>query len=324
MNHFAFMLMSLLLTGLIQGGLQANTDSANAPHPKATPSYEENQEQIKARYQALLSQLPEGTVSLIDQPFVTNPIKGIMPDSTQKLDLFVPKGTGPFPLIVAIHGGGWHAGGKDWGLKMAPTFLPLGFAVAGIDYRWVQDAPFPAQIQDCNAAIAWLRAHATQYHLDRNRIGVMGHSAGAHLCALIATTGDGATFKNPQKVQAALCESGPFDLDRDRGKWPPKTMMWGDHDPMLSFFPKGKYDGAFARYASPQSYVHPGIPPMMIVHGEKDTLVPSSQAVIFAESLIKAGVTTDFRITQGRDHGTVMDDKAKADALAFFEHYLKK
>jgi acetyl esterase/lipase len=293
-------------------------------NPKAPPSYEEQQAKIKSLYQKLLPSLPKGTVSLIDQPYVENPPKGIMPDSTQKLDLFVPAGKGPFPLIVVIHGGGWHAGGKDWGIAAAQTYLPKGFAVAGIDYRWVQDAPFPAQIEDCNTAITWLRAHASQYHLDPDRIGVMGHSAGAHLCALIATTGDGTTFKNPQKVQAVLCESGPFDLDRDRGKWPLKTMMWKDPDPMASFFPEKKYDGAFARYASPQSYIHPGIPPIMIVHGEKDTLVPSGQAEVFAEDLKKAGVDVDFRITVGRDHGTVMDDKAKADAVAFFERYLAK
>lgn len=292
-------------------------------NPNSPLSYGNQLSRIQSHYRKLLPALPAGTVSLIDLPYVENPPRGTIPDSTQKLDLFVPKGDGPFPLIVVIHGGGWHGGGKDWDLEAASVYLPRGFAVAGIDYRLVQDASFPAQIDDCNAAIAWLRAHASQYHLDPGRIGVMGHSAGAHLCALIATTGDGKTFKNPQKVQAVLCESGPFDLDRDRGLWPPKTMMWKDPDPMTPFFPGKKYDAGFARYASPQSYIHAGIPPMMIVHGELDTLVPLGQARVFAEGLKKAGVDVDFHISTGRDHGTVMDGKAKSDAIAFFEKHLK-
>ena len=294
--------------------------SQAADKPQAT--YEEQQAQINASYKNQLPSLPAGAIKVVDQVYVDHAQKGIAPDSSQKLDLFVPAGNGPFPLIINIHGGGWHAGGKLGGISLARIYLPKQIAVASLNYRWVQDASFPAQIEDCNAAIAWLRSHASQYHLNPDKIGLTGHSAGAHLCAMIAATGDGTTFKNPQKVQAAVCAAGPFDLDRERGQWPKTSFLWNARDAMFPFFPTKTYDGAFARYASPQSYIHRGIPPILIVHGDKDTLVPLGQAQSFASGLKQAGVDATFRVTLGRDHGSVMDEAAKAESIAFFEKHL--
>ena len=205
---------------------------------------------------------------------------------------------------------------------LATPCLPKQIAVASLNYRWVQDSSFPAQIEDSNAAIAWLRDHASKYHLNPDEIGIIGHSAGAHLCALIAATGDGTTFKKPQKVQAVVCQSGPFDLDRERGQWPKGSFLWNERDPMFPFFPTKTYDSAFARYASPQSYIHSGMPPILIVHGDKDTLIPLAQAQIFADGLKTAGINATLCVTAGRGHGDVMDDAAKAEVIAFFEKNL--
>jgi acetyl esterase/lipase len=295
-----------------------------AHSPAAEPlTYEQQETQIKTWYARLLPTLPPSTVSVINQPYVANPIRGISPDSNQLLDLFVPAGPGPFPLVVNIHGGGWHVGGKQGGLVDCKPYLSHGIAYATLGYRWVQDAHFPAQIEDCNDAIGWLRAHATPYHLDPNEIGLFGHSAGAHLCALIAATGDGATFKNPQNVQAVVCISGPFDLERDRGQWPKSMFMWNARDPMFPFFPTGAYDPAFARYASPETYIHPGMPPFLILHGGADTIVPLGQAEIFAGDLKKAGVDVTFRVGAGKSHDSILDAQAKSEALAFFEKHLQ-
>ena len=315
---------SCFLVTVLLAALGMHSYAAEPAKAKPAPTYEEREAQIKSFYDKQLSSLPASTVKVIDQSYVENSPRGIAPESSQKLDLFVPAGNGPFPLIINIHGGGWHAGGKEGGIGHAKTYLPKGIAVASLNYRWVQDAPFPAQIEDCNAAIAWLRNNASKYHINPDKIGVTGHSAGAHLCALIAATGDGTTFKNPQKVQAAVCASGPFDIDRERGQWPQKSFLWNERDAMFPFFPNKTYDGVFARYASPQSYIHAGMPPILIVHGEKDTLVPLGQAQVFADDLKKAGVDATIRVTAGRDHGTVMDDAAKAEAITFFEKHLKQ
>jgi len=279
----------------------------------------------KHEIESLITQLPPGSSHVEDVSYIDTPRNGSDPDSTQTLDLFVPPGNGPFPVIVSIHGGGWHAGGKEmFGINLAIHLLPKGFAVASVNYRFVQDACFPAQIDDCNAALIWLRKHARAYHLDSAHIGVVGHSAGAHLAALMAVTGDGQQFSRGSdsvRVQAAVCWATPADLDRDRGQWPANSILFNPHDPLFPFFPGGTYDAAFARMASPASYVHTGVPPMLIVHGEKDTLVPIGQAQAFADHLRKAGVNVTFRIDPERGHD-VMGDAATQEAILFFQRTL--
>lgn len=291
--------------------------------PPLTPA--EKAEKLKADMEKLIGQLPAGSVHLQDVVYVDNPKPGVDPDSSQTLDLFVPPGNGPFPLIVWIHGGGWHGGGKETsGVSLAKSFLPKGFALATLDYRFVQDACFPAQIDDCDSALIWLRKNAAQYHLDPDHVGVVGHSAGAYLAALMAVTGDGTQFSHDPvsvRVQAAVCWATPADLDRDRGNWPAKSMMWNPKDPMFKLYPNGVYDTAFAQMASPASYVHPGVPPMLILHGGKDDLVPIGQAQAFADNLKKAGVDVTFRIDPTRGHG-VMCEAATQEAIQFFQRAL--
>jgi acetyl esterase/lipase len=318
----------LLMTGL--GVLLALPLSAQ--QPPATPpgkppplTTAQKAERLKADMEKLIGQLSAGSAHFQDIVYVDQPQPGVDPDSSQTLDLFVPPGNGPFPLIVWIHGGGWHGGGKETsGIGFAKLFLPKGFAVATLNYRYVLDAHFPAQIDDCDAALVWLRKHAAQYHLDPDRVGVLGHSAGAHLAALMAVTGDGAQFSHDPvsvRVQAAVCWATPADLDRDRGNWPAKSIMFNPKDPLFKFYPNGVYDSAFARMASPASYVHASVPPMLILHGGKDDLVPIGQAQAFADNLKKAGVDVTFRIDPERGH-LVGSEAANQDAIAFFQRTL--
>jgi len=278
------------------------------PAPKApakTP--EQKAHDLEVFMQRGVAQLPPGSAHYLNLTYVDGAKPGIDPNSSQTLDLFVPPGDGPFPLVINIHGGGWHAGGKEGGVGLAKLAIPKGMALASICYRWIQDAPFPAQINDCNAALIYLRQHAAQYNLDPNRVGVTGHSAGAHLAALMAVTGDGDQFaKNPPvsvRVQAAVCLSGPFDLDRDRGQWPKTSFVWNPRDAFWPFFPNKTYDPVFAQMASPTSYVHPGIPPMLVISGGKDTLVPVDQARVFVDKLKKAGVDATFVLDPDHGHG---------------------
>jgi acetyl esterase/lipase len=232
-------------------------------------------------------------------------------------------------LIVWIHGGGWHGGDKEGGADLARRFLPAGFAVASIDYRLTKDhAPFPAQIEDCFAALIWLRQHADKYHIDPEHVGVVGHSAGAHLSALIATTGNTSKFFTnapvSTSVQAAVMWAGPFDLGRERAHWPRTTFIWNPADPFCqTFFPGGAYDETFARWASPATYLHSNLPPMLIVHGGRDTLVPESQAAAFAQSAKAMGNDVTYRVDPLHGHD-VMQPDAITEALAFFEKTLKR
>src|SRR5262249_12029455 len=135
-------------------------------------------------------------------------------DRELKLDLYVPeKAEGKLPLVVWIHGGGWRGGTKTGtpagGLAMA------GFVVASVEYRLSGEAQFPAQIEDCKAAIRWLRANAEKHHIDPHRVGVWGGSAGGHLVALLGTAGDQKTWDvgentdQSSRVQAVCDYFGP-------------------------------------------------------------------------------------------------------------------
>jgi acetyl esterase/lipase len=310
---------------------------AGEPSPKNHPSEKNHTPPAQPReardggeksLRTLIAKLPPGSTNHLDLAYVAGTKPGQKPDSVQTLDLFVPPGQGPFPLILWIHGGGWHSGGKEnSGINLALKFLPQGFALASINYRLTGDAPFPAQIEDCNAALIHLRQHAAEHRLDAGRVGALGHSAGAHLAALMAVTGDGHRFSPGSEasvhVQAAVCWATPADLDRERGDWPKTSMMHnGTNAPLWAFFPGKVYDAALARTASPASYVHPGVPPLLMVHGAQDKLVPPGQAVAFAEALRAAGVAVAWRVDPDRGHD-VMNAAAIDEAVAFFQRALQ-
>ena len=140
-----------------------------------------------------------------------------------KLNLYLPQGDEPKPLIIWIHGGAWMMGSKD-GPSPSQQFTGSGYAVAHVGYRLSQVAKWPAQIQDCKAAVRWLRANAEKYHLDPKRFAVWGSSAGGHLVAMLGTSGGVAEFdgagndlKASSSVQAVVDWFGPTDfLQMDR------------------------------------------------------------------------------------------------------------
>src|SRR5512136_1929510 len=148
------------------------------------------------------SRLPEGGIAHRDLAYVTNG------HERQKLDLFLPKAGTNLPLSINIHGGAFKAGSKEQGVPL--DYLRQGYAVASINYRLSQHAKFPAQIEDCKAAVRWLRAHASEYRLDPNHVAAWGASAGGHLAAMLGTTGDtrefdvGANLDQSSRVQAAV------------------------------------------------------------------------------------------------------------------------
>src|SRR4051812_42005020 len=135
----------------------------------------------------------DGIRLLPDLPYVASG------SPAQRLDLYLPaKSTGVRPLVVWIHGGGWVGGSKNQ-VNAAPL-LASGYAVASVEYRFSQDAIFPAQIEDCKAAIRWLRAHATEYELDPAHIGAWGASAGGHLVAMLGTTSETHEFDKGENL----------------------------------------------------------------------------------------------------------------------------
>lgn len=233
-----------------------------------------------------------------------------------KLDLYLPKGArGPLPLVVWVHGGAWRQGSKSQ--TPALWLLPKGYAVASIAYRLSGVATFPAQIDDCRAALQWLRAHAAHYGLHANRIGVWGSSAGGHLVALLGTM---------DRVQAVVDFFGPTDLLR-MSAFPGKM----DHDAPDS--PESQLIGGpiqqnkeKTQKANPIRYITNQTAPFLIVHGDKDPLVPMNQSELLHAALQKAGIESTLRILEGAGHGgpQFQSQEVREMVERFFERHLKR
>jgi acetyl esterase/lipase len=248
--------------------------------------------------------LPEGTKVLKDLAYVPGG------HERQKLDLYLPPTGARWPLVVAIHGGAFRMGSKEG--EPAGAFLGRGFAVAAINYRLSQHAVFPAQIEDCKAAVRWLRANAAQYGYDPGRIASYGGSAGGHLAAMLGTTGDVKAFDvgaNPgvsSRVQAVVDFFGPTDFLQMDAHRPSAAAM--THDTPDS--PESQLVGGPIRdnrdkvaRANPITYVTPDDPPFLIVHGDADLLVPHHQSELLEAALRKAGVRVRLVTIPGGPHG---------------------
>jgi acetyl esterase/lipase len=219
-----------------------------------------------------------------------------------KLDLAMNKvpTDAPRPGIVVIHGGGWIEGDKssfasrDHGVPgNIVDFAALGFVAVTINYRLAAEAPFPAALEDCKCAVRWLRAHANDYHLDPNRIGAFGNSAGGHLAMLLGMIGpeahregDGANQDQSSLVQAVVSDSGPVDLTA--------TYRAAVLREVCSRFMGGPPEGERAaayRSASPANQITAQTPPLLLIYGVDDAQVPVQTADQFVVALGRAGLT---------------------------------
>lgn len=240
----------------------------------------------------------------------------------QRVDIFLPGGKGPHPAIFWIHGGGWHSGSKE--IDFAKPYLDRGIALVSIGYRLSSGGhPFPAQIEDCVAACAWVQNHAAEWSLDASRLGVLGHSAGGHLAALLALASVGAApFSVPdiQPLSGAVIWSGPLNLGREAGGWPSSMFPWNPDDLFCrTFFPGGEYDEAFGLRASASSYLGSAMPPTLVIHGEADSVVPWQQASRFADDLQKLGVDATFELLPTEGHDIISEERHRQAALFFLE-----
>jgi acetyl esterase/lipase len=250
-----------------------------------------------------LARVPQGVKSHRDLAYVVDG------HERQKLDLFLPDAEGSLPLIIWIHGGGWQNGSKDGCPPLRNGYTERGYAVASINYRLSGHAVFPAQIEDCKAAIRWLRAHAGEYGLDSQRFGVWGSSAGGHLVALVGTSGDvqafdvGAHLDQSSRVQAVCDYYGPTDFTAFV-----TTPGYESHATANS--PEAKLIGGAvmqnrdkAARANPITYVSEDDPAFLIVHGDKDPTVPINQSQLLYDALQQAGVSVHFHTIRGAGHG---------------------
>lgn len=276
--------------------------------------------------------LPAGFVAEYDVRYVPDG------DEAQSLDIYFPENRAgkPLPLLVWIHGGGWMAGSK----AEMPFLNQLGrgYVVASVEYRFSQKAKFPAQIQDCQAAIRWLRANAEKYSIDPQRIGVAGASAGGHLAALVGTSGGRKAFAaiggnedQSDRVQAVCDIFGPTNFwtviaQAEEDKNVKTAFKWNDGDPYSNLI-GGKLgeDKQKCDAVSPVRYVGKDNPPFLILHGDHDTLVPYAQSVELSDLLAEAGVEVTLQRLPGAGHGGPAFGLPAVAKLttSFFDKHLK-
>lgn len=213
-------------------------------------------------------------------------------------DLIVPDAEPrQIPLLMWIHGGGW-CGGEKRICNEFERFSCHGCAVLSIDYRFSQDAPFPAQLIDCKSALRWARAHAAEYGYNAARVIVGGSSAGGHLAALMGVSNEAAAYdcgenlEQSSAVQGVVDFFGPTDLSPER--------LPALKDELLALLGG---DPALAAQASPLRLISGREPPFLILHGSADPLVPVVQSRAFYQSLTQAGVCAHYCEVPGGDHG---------------------
>jgi acetyl esterase/lipase len=253
----------------------------------------------------------------------------------QALDLFLPaepSSAKPLPVIVYIHGGAWRHGSRHAGWNFLRPWVRSGdYAGVSIGYRLSDQAQWPAQIHDCKAAIRWIRGNAERYHLNPDRIAVVGHSAGGHLAALLGVSGDvealegelGEWTSASSRVQCVIDFCGPSDfltigdspsaIDHQAADAPATLLLGG---------PISEREKA-AREASPVTHASADDPPHLLVHGDRDDVVPYSQATTFHRALRVAQVPTALVTVQGGGHGGLEGAEVLRLVATFLERHLR-
>jgi acetyl esterase/lipase len=243
-----------------------------------------------------------------------------------QLDLWVPAGDGPAPLVVWVHGGGFMFGDRPETFRPNQVFdalLDAGLAVATIDYRHALEAPFPAQLLDAKAAVRYLRAFADELGISTERIGAMGESAGGHLVAALGLTTHRADLEGTHgvvgpssAVDVVVDWYGISDLStmprhtlpaEIAAKLPPELVT-----PPEDQLTRGLEGEALAD-ASPITHVTPDAPPFLLVHGTADWLVPYSQSEALHAALTEAGVEARLVPVEGAQH--IFDGHDDVDGL---------
>jgi acetyl esterase/lipase len=240
-----------------------------------------------------------------------------------KADIYVPRGEGPFPGVLVVHGGAWKMGNR-WQLGgVAQLLAEHGFTAVAISYRLAPAYKFPAQSDDCKAAVRWMRSNAARWKIDADHIGGFGYSAGAHLVSLLGTTGpeDGlegiadATKLPSTRLQAvaaggAPCDFRPLPVDTD----------------FLAFWLGGSRGQLPEQYrrASPAAFITADDPPFFFFHGENDELVPLMSPTQMQRELAAAGVSAELYTVPKLGHIACGMDRGAIDrSVEFLEQHLK-
>ena len=215
-----------------------------------------------------------------------------------RIDLYTnPNAEKPTPVVLNIHGGGWNHGEKESQSGFG-SFFKNGYAVANVEYRLVDVAPAPAAIEDVRCALIYLYNNAKTLNIDTTKIVIMGGSAGGHLALMAGLLGNNTiydadcTYEGELKIAAIINKYGVTDLVPLNKKKSAKNWLG-----------KGYLNEEFTKSVSPLYYVTKDSPPVFIVHGDADPIVPYSQSVKLYKALKDNNVNAEFLTIPNGKHG---------------------
>ena len=246
-------------------------------------------------------QMPESMEVLKDIEYCTGQGKPLLMDILRPQN---PSAT-PRPAVLFLHGGGWENGDKE-DHTVAALLASNGFVAATINYRLSGEATFPAAVEDSKCAVRYLRAHAARYGIDPDRIGAMGSSAGGHLAMLTGCAdekagleGSGGWQDVSSRVKAVVSYFGPSDFTV--GEMGVETASVDLVQKFLGGTSEGKPE--LYRRASPITYVSPNAPPLLLIHGDRDNVVPIEQSERMLRAYREAGRNAKMIRVEGAGHG---------------------
>ena len=274
----------------------------------------------------LVAQIPEAekTLWLLGRDYDVMPnVTYFVANRTElKLDIYTPPAASrPTPVVMFIHGGGWVEGSKERSSLGVLPYLNMGFAVVNVEYRLGRVSLAPAAVEDCQCALHWIGRNAKKYNFDLSKVVVTGGSAGGHLALTTGMIPESAGFANE-------CASEDDNDPGWRGPWKSPApnvaaiinwfgitdvaeMLQGPNirSYAVSWFGSQPNQQELAKRVSPLTYVRPGLPAILTIHGDADPLVPYSEAVRLHDALNKAGVKNRLVTIPGGKHGDFPPDQ---------------
>ena len=233
-------------------------------------------------------------------------------------DVYRPHGDGPFPAIVMIHGGAWMSGSKWNVIEHANLAARRGFVVVAINYRLAPKHTFPAQIDDCRAAVRWMRKESDELRIDPKRIAAYGYSAGGHLACLLALSASHPKSEDSlvdTRVTAVVAGGAPCDF-----------RQLGLDDSKLAYFLGGtrREQPESYRLASASTFASAAAPPVHFFHGSRDGLVPIVGSRRLHDQLKTIGASVSYDEVKGKGHlATFFDRDAASRAIGFLDEHLQ-
>ncbi len=230
------------------------------------------------------------------------------------MDLYVPKTAKPAPVVLWIFGGCWMFGSKGYHVNVR-DLTSAGIAVASIQYRMSRHAVYPAQLEDCRAAVKWLHENGANYGIDPSRMGASGESSGGQLAALLAAT------EGKSRIRAVCALYPATDLIA-LGSHYAKPGRLNCIEKLLGGPIQQKL--ALAAEASPIDRISPALPPFLIIHGEGDRAIPVEQSERFFQALQDAGVPSQLIEVRDKRHWFRLDNEQFAEVSRFFQKFLAR